>query len=46
MNQNEIRPPEGSKKHSKRVGRGDASGHGSFPVVAARARRQELATIR
>jgi len=30
MKQNEIRPPEGSRKHSKRVGRGDASGHGSF----------------
>ncbi len=30
MRQNDIAPAPGSRKKSKRVGRGDASGHGSF----------------
>ena len=30
MDQTKIRPPEGAKHKRKRVGRGNASGHGSF----------------
>lgn len=30
MRQNELHPAEGSRKRSKRVGRGDSSGHGSY----------------
>ncbi|PIU23336.1 MAG: 50S ribosomal protein L15 [Chloroflexi bacterium CG08_land_8_20_14_0_20_45_12] len=30
MKQNELKPPIGAKHRSKRVGRGDGSGHGSY----------------
>ncbi len=30
MKQNELRPPLGTKRNSKRVGRGDGSGHGTY----------------
>ncbi len=30
MRQHELRPPPGSRKSSKRVGRGDGSGHGTY----------------
>ena len=30
MKQNELKPPVGAKHRSKRVGRGDGSGHGSY----------------
>jgi large subunit ribosomal protein L15 len=30
MKQNELKPPAGSKRKRKRIGRGDASGHGSY----------------
>lgn len=30
VRQHELRPPLGSKKHNKRVGRGDGSGHGTY----------------
>jgi len=30
MKQNELAPPPGAKKDRKRVGRGDASGHGTY----------------
>jgi large subunit ribosomal protein L15 len=30
MKQNELKPPAGSKRKKKRVGRGDGSGHGSY----------------
>ena len=30
MKQNELKPPAGSKRNRKRVGRGDGTGHGSY----------------
>ena len=30
MEQNELRPPKGAKKQRKRIGRGNASGHGTY----------------
>ncbi len=30
MNQHELRPPRGARHHPKRVGRGNASGHGTY----------------
>lgn len=30
MKQNELKPPVGSKRNRKRIGRGDGSGHGSY----------------
>lgn len=30
MQQHELRPPKGAKKNRKRVGRGNASGHGTY----------------
>ena len=30
MKQNELKPPAGSKRNRKRIGRGDGTGHGSY----------------
>lgn len=30
MKQNELKPPVGSKRNRKRIGRGDGTGHGSY----------------
>ena len=30
MHQHELRPPAGARHHPKRVGRGNASGHGTY----------------
>lgn len=36
MRQDKLSPPPGSKKDRKRIGRGDASGHGSFATRGAK----------
>jgi len=36
VRQDKLSPPPGSKKNRKRIGRGDASGHGSFATRGAK----------
>jgi len=39
VRQDKLSPPPGSKKNRKRIGRGDASGHGSFATRGAKGQK-------
>lgn len=39
MDQHDLRPPEGSKRPRKRVGRGDSSGHGTYSTRGSKGQK-------